>query len=83
MKCSDISDREVLEIVKVINGPSEKWASHWWGPLYEFFLKYPPKLALAKMRQLYKRGLVDGCPCGCRGDWVLTDKGREFLETRN
>lgn len=34
----------------------------------------PPKLALAKMRSLKKRGLVDGCGCGCRGDWCLPDQ---------
>lgn len=35
----------------------------------------PPKLQLAKMRQLMHRGLVDGCACGCRGDFELTEKG--------
>jgi len=40
------------------------------------------KLALAKMRQLIRRGLVDGCACGCRGDFELTDKGREYLATQ-
>lgn len=40
----------------------------------------PPKVALAKMRALIKRGLVDGCPCGCRGDFHLTDKGRELVK---
>ena len=39
----------------------------------------PAKLALAKMRQLIRRGLVDGCGCGCRGDFELSRKGREFL----
>lgn len=35
----------------------------------------PPTLQLAKMRQLYRAGLVGGCPCGCRGDWEITDSG--------
>ncbi len=39
----------------------------------------PEKLVLAKMRRLIKRGLVDGCGCGCRGDFELTDKGRAIL----
>lgn len=39
----------------------------------------PEKVALAKMRRLIARGLVDGCPCGCRGDFELTDKGREMI----
>lgn len=39
----------------------------------------PWKLRLAKMGQLIRRGLVDGCFCGCRGDFYITDAGREFL----
>jgi len=35
----------------------------------------PPKVVLAKMRSLIKKGLVDGCPCGCRGDFALTARG--------
>lgn len=34
-----------------------------------------PKVLHAKMRQLLKRKLVSGCPCGCRGDWEITEKG--------
>lgn len=36
----------------------------------------PEKVALAKMRALIKRGFVDGCGCGCRGDFVITEKAR-------
>lgn len=39
----------------------------------------PAKVALAKMRGLIKRGLVDGCGCGCRGDFMITEKGRVLL----
>jgi hypothetical protein len=45
----------------------------------------PEKVALAKMRALVRRGLVDGCACGCRGDFTITAKGRALLpppETR-
>jgi len=35
------------------------------------------KLALSKMRNLMSKGLVDGCDCGCRGDFTLTMKGIE------
>lgn len=34
----------------------------------------PEKVALAKMRSLIKRKLVDGCPCGCRGDFRLPEE---------
>jgi hypothetical protein len=36
-------------------------------------------LVRAKMQMLINRGLVSGCTCGCRGDFELTDKGREEL----
>ncbi len=39
----------------------------------------PPKVALAKMKALHKRGFVGGCTCGCRGDFEITDKGLEFI----
>lgn len=39
----------------------------------------PPRLVLAKMRRLIRRGLVSGCDCGCRGDFEITQKGLEFL----
>lgn len=39
----------------------------------------PDKLVVAKMRNLIKKGLIDGCGCGCRGDYVLADKGKQVL----
>lgn len=41
---------------------------------------FPPEVILAKASALMRRGLLDGCDCGCRGDFELTQKGREFLE---
>ena len=39
----------------------------------------PDNLVLAKMHKLVRRGLVDGCCCGCRGDFKITAKGRESI----
>lgn len=33
----------------------------------------PEKVVLAKARRLIKRGLIDGCCCGCRGDFRISD----------
>lgn len=41
----------------------------------------PIKLARAKIAQMRKKGLVDACCCGCRGDIEITDKGRAILAT--
>lgn len=32
---------------------------------------WPLKVATAKLRRMARRGLVDGCSCGCRGDWTI------------
>ena len=37
------------------------------------------KLVLGKMRMLMRRGFVEGCSCGCRGDFHLTEKGACYL----
>lgn len=30
---------------------------------------FPPKVVLAKLKSMVKRGLIHGCTCGCRGDF--------------
>lgn len=32
-------------------------------------------LALAKMRNMIYKGLIDGCACGCRGDFEIKERG--------
>lgn len=39
----------------------------------------PEKIVRAKASRLIDRQLMEGCPCGCRGDFKLTDTGREYL----
>lgn len=45
--------------------------------------EYPWKVLLAKCRKLIKRGLLDGCTCGCRGDFVLTPEGIGLIRNAN
>lgn len=35
------------------------------------FPNVPPKVVLAKAKRLVRRGLIDGCTCGCRGDFQI------------
>ena len=49
-----------------------------WGIGIELW-EYPERVLLAKLRRLVRRGLLDGCPCGCRGDFTITEKGRALL----
>lgn len=46
---------------------------------YAFPHGYPHILQMAIMRRLYRKGLIGGCDCGCRGDFEITDKGLEVL----
>lgn len=83
MQCKDIPDRPVLVFLAKHEGEWSTW----------FDLKTPsiptvrdampaetpPKLRLAKMAMLIRRGLVRGCDCGCRGDFVITDAGKRLL----
>jgi hypothetical protein len=34
----------------------------------------PAKVLLAKLRKLVRRGLVEGCVCGCRGSFVAIER---------
>lgn len=73
-KCSDIPDEPIL----ILMASGEQFG-HWDISRHSVLSAMPPdlpeKLPLAKMRQLLRRGLVEGCGCGCRGDWTLTRKG--------
>lgn len=35
------------------------------------FPSVPEKVVRAKLRQLMRRGYIDGCLCGCRGDITI------------
>lgn len=85
MQCKDIPDQPIL---RFLNGPWEDWPAPGWATWFSGYAnsvqnampaEVPDKLALAKMNDLVKRGLVRGCGCGCRGDFEITDKGRAIL----
>ena len=89
MQCKDIPDEPVL---RFLSGPFNDWPVPGWGTWFwaddykpsnsvanAMPAGTPEKLVLAKMRRLINRGLVDGCGCGCRGDFELTAKGRQYL----
>ena len=78
MQCKDIPNKPILEFLTCHGGIG----CNWYGNEYERSVTHampeniPPKLALAKMKVLIRNGLVGGCPCGCRGDFEITEKGR-------
>lgn len=86
MQCKDIKDALVLKHLERHGGIGcTVWRGEDGAPINESsaLIAMPPqtpeKLARAKMVMLKRRGLVDGCECGCRGDWELTPAGRQLL----
>ena len=69
-KAGDISDEVMLVAVDrdIVERESSIGACTWTLAERE---GWPEKVARAKLRKLAKRGLVDGCWCGCRGDWTI------------
>lgn len=82
----DIPDRPVLEFLRDL-GRWATWFDYDPRPNNTVVSAMPegtpPKMALSKMNSLIRRGLVSGCPCGCRGDFEITPAGRQFLEGLN
>lgn len=87
IQCKDIPETPILRFLldfKEKNG-QDSLGVNWFGNEFKNSITKvmpegtPPKLALAKMRMLIKRGLASGCGCGCRGDFTLTEKGESFL----
>lgn len=85
MQAKDILDAPVLQFL----ADCDTWGTWFWSDSYKPENSVlnampegtPEKVGLAKMRQLMKRGLVNGCGCGSRGDFEITAKGRQFLDS--
>lgn len=73
VKAADIPDARLLALLPPSPGPSigiSRWT------LAELLPEYPEKVIVAKLVKLKRRGLADGCDCGCRGDWVRLEPPR-------
>ena len=93
MQCKDIPDLPILEFLRDLPNHEHPGLEHIkrtgcpWGGFDNSVLiampqgqNTPHKLVLSKMNILIRRGLVDGCACGCRGDFAITEKGLNFIE---
>ncbi|MNR71367.1 hypothetical protein D3C71_19820 [compost metagenome] len=92
MQCKDIPTLDVLQFLEFCSTAAFKECGQWGSSLmnkdgqpFENSVQQampagvPRKLVQAKMGSLIRRGLVDGCVCGCRGDFELTSRGRETV----
>lgn len=67
MKAADITDAEVFAVIDRVRRQSNRWAHT--DDLELEFPDIPPKVVLAKARQMINKGRMNGCGCGCRGDF--------------
>ena len=74
MQCKDIPTQPILDFLSGHNG---KWCT-WFDdrgrmPTVKDCMppNTPAKLRLAKMRSLIGKGIIEGCACGCCGDFRL------------
>lgn len=72
-KAADISTKDLLHYLTQQNGLTLN--IH----LSEIYPDMPLKVVIAKMRKLINKGWVDGCACGCRGDYEITNEGHKAL----
>lgn len=76
-KASDIPDADAIRAVWEVSDGGEHWAMAWL--VDEKFPDMPAKVVQAKLSKLMGRGLLDGCDCGCRGDFHLTREGAAVI----
>ena len=91
MQCKDIPTLPILQFIQKwsdtidFTGLRGVWTNWYFGDEKDVHLAMPEglpdNLVLAKMNKLINNGLIDGCTCGCRGDYEITQKGRDYILT--
>lgn len=71
MQAKDIPDEGFLAAVKAITDRKGMWANR--SEVAEELPGVPEKVILAKAKRLIERGRMEGCWCGCRGDWEIVN----------
>lgn len=79
-KAADVPDELFLRTMLGVYEDEHMWTNTW--HLEKRIPGFPPKVLRAKAAQLIKRNLIQGCACGCRGDFELLSKGMDFLADR-
>ncbi|MGW7630554.1 hypothetical protein ACWGKO_16690 [Streptomyces griseoincarnatus] len=73
LQCKDIPDALFLEAVRESARTPSGWAMRWdvHTALEAVMGPVPEKVVLAKAKKLIRAKKMDGCACGCRGDFQL------------
>jgi hypothetical protein len=78
LQAKHLPERMLIEAVRDLNEPWRPIGVDRWT-LEERFSDYPPKVVMAKLKSLTRRGLLAGCTCGCRGDFQITQRGKDMI----
>ena len=74
MKAADIPENVIFDVIekrKYRNLGAGRWE-------FESALpQFPPKVILAKLRQMLKKNAIVGCGCGCRGDFLFSEQTKK------
>lgn len=89
-QAKDIDDKFLLEAVWYVQNQRTdrtglRWSHvpHWairWD-VERLLPVFPERVIQRKAAALMARGLMQGCTCGCRGDYELTKEGLVFLRS--
>lgn len=75
IQAKDIPDDEFIAAVAAVSVETAKRWGHKdaWANRFDVAEKlgFPEKVVLAKARAVIKKGRMEGCTCGCRGDFDL------------
>ena len=81
-QAKDLPEAALLAALDRVQGKMQREDEYWaslprnkvWGNLWmllEELPEFPHKVVLAKLKHLVQRRVLDGCTCGCRGDFYL------------
>ncbi len=82
MQCKDVPDDVFLTVVRDIRDEQGRTFVSW-RRIEQAFPDVPFKVLLAKARKLIRRGLLNGCACGCSGSFEITYAGSARVTARN
>lgn len=83
MQAKDIPNPLILDLIRRESMNRDmgdwEWSGHLPRPVFTRDIQallpgIPPKVVRAKLSKLVRQGLIDGCCCGCRGDFVLKEE---------
>jgi hypothetical protein len=77
-QAKDVDAKQFLGIVYDLNVKENGWAMRF-DVEDTFSPRFPKKVLMAKAQKLIDQGLMRGCACGCRGDYVVEREGCDLI----